>query len=56
MRPIILFTDFGPAGPYVGQVKAALLAEAPAAPVIDLVADAPAFAPKPWWPKCRRTP
>lgn len=46
-RPIILFTDFGASGPYVGQVKAALLAEAPAAPVIDLVADAPAFAPKP---------
>lgn len=47
MRPIILFTDFGAAGSYIGQVKAALLAEAPAAPVIDLVADAPAFAPKP---------
>lgn len=46
-RPIILFTDFGAAGPYVGQVKAALLAEAPSAPVIDLVADAPAFAPQP---------
>lgn len=47
LRPIILFTDFGPAGPYVGQVKAALLAEAPGAPVIDLVADAPVFAPQP---------
>lgn len=42
-RPIVLFTDFGAAGPYVGQLKAALLAEAPAAPVIDLVADAPAL-------------
>lgn len=45
-RAIVLFTDFGPAGPYVGQVKAALLAEAPHAPVIDLVADAPAFEPR----------
>lgn len=45
-RPIVLFTDFGASGPYVGQVKAALLAEAPRAPVIDLVADAPAFDPR----------
>ncbi|KAF0222691.1 MAG: hypothetical protein FD176_2515 [Rhodospirillaceae bacterium] len=45
MRPICLFTDFGPTGPYVGQVKAALHVHAPGAPVIDLMADAPAFDP-----------
>ena len=44
---LVLFTDFGPAGPYIGQVKAALHREAPGQPVIDLVADAPRFAPKP---------
>ncbi|HLI13429.1 MAG TPA: SAM-dependent chlorinase/fluorinase [Alphaproteobacteria bacterium] len=43
---IVLFTDFGPAGPYVGQVKAVLLRAAPAVPVIDLVADAPSHDPK----------
>lgn len=45
MRPICLFTDFGPTGPYVGQVKAALHGHAPGVPVIDLMADAPAFDP-----------
>ena len=40
---IVLFTDFGLAGPYVGQVKAVLHREAPGIPVIDLFADAPAF-------------
>jgi S-adenosylmethionine hydrolase len=43
---IVLFTDFGLAGPYTGQVKAALLREAPGVPVIDLFADAPAFDPQ----------
>ena len=42
---IVLFTDFGPAGPYVGQVKAAIATAAPAVPVIDLFADAPAADP-----------
>ncbi|WP_245644179.1 SAM hydrolase/SAM-dependent halogenase family protein [Magnetospirillum moscoviense] len=46
MRPIFLFTDYGVTGPYVGQVKAALLAQGFAGPVIDLMADAPAFDPK----------
>lgn len=45
MRPICLFTDFGTTGPYVGQVKAALHVHAPGVPVIDLMADAPAFDP-----------
>ncbi len=42
---IALFTDFGPAGPYVGQIKAVLHREAPRAPVVDLFLDAPIFDP-----------
>jgi S-adenosylmethionine hydrolase len=38
---ILLFTDFGLAGPYHGQMKAVLVQGAPAVPVIDLCADAP---------------
>jgi|AGTN01.3.fsa_nt_gi Uncharacterized conserved protein len=45
-RPIALFTDFGMAGPYLGQMKAVLAKAVPAAPVIDLMADAPAFDPR----------
>jgi S-adenosylmethionine hydrolase len=44
---IALFTDFGLAGPYTGQVMAVLHREAPEAAVIPLFADAPACAPKP---------
>lgn len=44
---IALFTDFGLAGPYTGQMKAVLQLQAPAIPVIDLFADAPLRAPKP---------
>jgi len=40
---LVLFTDFGATGPYVGQVKAVLAREAPALPVIDLLHDAPAM-------------
>ena len=40
---IVLFTDFGANGPYVGQVKAVLAAEAKGQPVIDLLHDAPAM-------------
>ncbi len=40
---IVLFTDFGVSGPYVGQVKAVLARDAPATPVIDLMHDAPAW-------------
>ncbi len=40
---IFLFTDFGAAGIYVGQVKAVLHSHAPKEPVIDLLHDAPAF-------------
>jgi S-adenosylmethionine hydrolase len=44
---IVLFTDFGLAGPYTGQVIAVLQREAPGVPVISLFADAPAGTPKP---------
>jgi len=43
---IVLFTDFGLAGPYAGQVKAVLYRDAPGVPVVDLFADAPAGNPK----------
>lgn len=44
---IILFTDFGYSGPYVGEVKAAILHECPGAQIVDLMHDAPHFASKP---------
>jgi S-adenosylmethionine hydrolase len=44
---IVLFSDFGLEGPYTGQVKTVLQRTAPAVPVIDLFADAPAGKPKP---------
>lgn len=44
---IVLFTDFGLAGPYTGQVVAVLQQAAPSLPVIQLFADAPAGRPKP---------
>lgn len=44
-RPIGFFTDFGLAGPYLGQVRGVILRQAPSAPVIDLMADAPACRP-----------
>ena len=43
---ILLFTDFGTTGPYVGQMRAVLAAAAPDVPTIDLMHDAPAFRPK----------
>ncbi|MBS3954977.1 MAG: SAM-dependent chlorinase/fluorinase [Methylomicrobium sp.] len=36
-----LFTDFGPAGPYLGQMESVLRQSAPQLPVIHLVSDAP---------------
>lgn len=41
-----LFTDFGVAGPYLGQVRGVLWSRAPQVPVIDLMADAPACRPR----------
>lgn len=43
---IVLFTDFGLNGPYVGQIKAALAAGAPGVPVVDLMHDAPVHNPR----------
>ena len=43
---IVLFTDFGLAGPYIGQMKAVLARDAPGVPVIDLFADAPMQNPR----------
>ena len=39
---IVLFTDFGLEGPYIGQMKAVLYRDAPGTPIIDLFSDAPA--------------
>ncbi len=43
---IVLFSDFGLEGPYIGQVKAALYGSQPEVPVIDLFSDAPVHNPK----------
>ena len=43
---IVLFTDFGAAGPYVGQMRAVLAREASDVPVIELFADAPMCNPR----------
>jgi S-adenosylmethionine hydrolase len=44
---ILLFTDFGLSGPYVGQLKAVLHRDAPAGvPIVDLMHDAPRFDPR----------
>lgn len=44
---IVLFTDFGLAGPYTGQIEAVLHQTAPGIPIVQLFADAPAGRPKP---------
>lgn len=36
---LVLYTDFGSRGPYVGQMKAALASYAPGVPVVDLCHD-----------------
>ena len=43
---IVLFTDFGWNGPYVGQMKAVLYKSAPGQAVVDLMHDAPTFNPR----------
>jgi len=43
---IALFTDFGAAGPYTGQMKAAIYRECPGAAIVDLLADAPTHNPR----------
>lgn len=42
---IHIYTDFGLGGPYVGQMHAVLAEAAPSVPRIDLMHDAPRFAP-----------
>lgn len=42
---ILFASDFGHAGPYVGQVHAVLARRAPGVPVIDLMHDLPPFRP-----------
>jgi S-adenosylmethionine hydrolase len=44
---IFLYTDFGAADLYVGQVKAVLSNAAPGVPVVDLLNDVPAYAISP---------
>lgn len=46
MRPIVLATDYGISGAYVGQLKSAIYTLAPEARVIDLIHDLPAFNPR----------
>lgn len=41
---IVLFTDFGVSGPYLGQMHAVLARQAPGVPVIDLFNDLPCHA------------
>ncbi|MBE0434745.1 MAG: SAM-dependent chlorinase/fluorinase [Methylomicrobium sp.] len=43
---IVLFTDFGPAGPYLGQVEIVLRQLAPSHPVIHFVSNAPCGNPR----------
>lgn len=43
---IVLFTDFGFNGPYLGQMKAVIWQQLPQAPIIDLFADAPRHNPR----------
>lgn len=42
---IVLYTDFGSRGYYVGQVKTVLHGAAPGVPIVDLMNDAPAHDP-----------
>ena len=40
---LAIFTDFGVQGPYLGQMRAVLLAQAPTLPVVDIFPDLPPF-------------
>lgn len=46
MTSIVLFTDFGPSGPYTGQMESVLRQTAPNVPVINLLSNAPAANPR----------
>ncbi|NJD08778.1 MAG: SAM-dependent chlorinase/fluorinase [Methylococcaceae bacterium] len=43
---ILLFTDFGAEGPYLGQMQAVLQCGAPTQPIINLLSNAPAGEPE----------
>lgn len=43
---LVLMTDFGPTGPYMGQMQAVLYREAPGVPVVTLFSDAPRCNPR----------
>ncbi|MEC8202238.1 MAG: SAM-dependent chlorinase/fluorinase, partial [Pseudomonadota bacterium] len=43
---ILLYTDFGYEGPYVGQMKAVLRRLAPDVPAVDIMHDAPVWNPR----------
>jgi S-adenosylmethionine hydrolase len=43
---IVLFTDFGPSGPYIGQMESVLRLAAPNVPVINLLSNAPTADPR----------
>lgn len=43
---IVLFTDFGLEGPYIGQMKARILRDAPRSTIVDLFANAPTVNPR----------
>jgi S-adenosylmethionine hydrolase len=46
MTCIVLFTDFGPSGPYIGQMESVLQQAAPNVPVINLLSNAPTADPR----------
>jgi len=46
MTRIVLFSDFGAEGPYLGQMHAVLQQQAPGTPVIDLLSNAPSGNPR----------
>ncbi|MYB89495.1 MAG: SAM-dependent chlorinase/fluorinase [Proteobacteria bacterium] len=46
MRPIVLATDYGTSGAYVGQLKSAIYTVAPGATIIDLTHELPEFNPR----------
>jgi len=43
---VVLFTDFGPSGPYTGQMEIVLRQSAPNVPVINLLSNAPIADPR----------
>jgi S-adenosyl-L-methionine hydrolase (adenosine-forming) len=46
MTAIVMFTDFGATGPYLGQMEAVLVDEAPHARIINLLSNAPTGNPR----------